>query len=130
MTNDQGYKVTYSIDGGNSYQNSSQFNNLPKGTYEIIIRKEKELNICETPKTVEINQLIYLNLLTSQHPTLIVKYTLKITIYIDTKSISDEINSSQTTRGKGIKKVNFDIFMLIHGIQHRFYFCIDIYIIQ
>ena len=62
MTNDQGYKVTYSIDGGNSYQNSSQFNNLPKGTYEIIIRKEKELNICETPKTVEINQLIYLNL--------------------------------------------------------------------
>ncbi|MEN8124533.1 MAG: T9SS type B sorting domain-containing protein [Bacteroidota bacterium] len=62
MTNNQGYGVTYSIDGGNSYQNSPQFNNLSKGSYEIIIRKEKELNSCETPIAIEIEQLVYLKL--------------------------------------------------------------------
>ncbi len=62
MTNNQGYTVTYSIDEGNTYQNSPQFNNLAKGSYEIIIRKEKEMNSCETPVVVDIEQLIYLNL--------------------------------------------------------------------
>ena len=62
MTNNQGYAVTYSINGGDTFKSSPQFNNLPKGSYEIIIRKEKELNICETPIEVEINQLIYLKL--------------------------------------------------------------------
>ena len=62
MTNNQGYAVTYSIDGGDTYQTSPQFSNLAKGTYEITIRKELDMNVCETVKTVEIEQLIYLKL--------------------------------------------------------------------
>ena len=62
MTNTQGYTVSYSIDGGKTYQSSPLFKNLPKGSYEIWVKKEKEMNLCETPNTVDINQLIYLNL--------------------------------------------------------------------
>ena len=61
LTNDQGYTVTYSLDGIN-YQTSPNFNGLPKGTYELWIKKDNGFNVCETPKTIEINQLIYLQL--------------------------------------------------------------------
>ncbi|MFD1316427.1 T9SS type B sorting domain-containing protein [Namhaeicola litoreus] len=62
LTNDQGYKVTYSIDGGANYQTSPEFRNLVAGEYNVIIKKEKDLNVCETVKSFAINTLIDLKL--------------------------------------------------------------------
>ena len=61
MTNDQGYNITYSIDG-NTYQNSPNFTGLSKGTYELLVRKEKGPVVCETSQTLDIDQLIELKL--------------------------------------------------------------------
>ncbi len=62
MTNNQGYTITYSIDGGTTYQSNPEFKNLEKGIYEIIVKKEKGSNVCETPNSITIDQLVYLNL--------------------------------------------------------------------
>ena len=61
LTNDQGYTVTYSLDGTN-YQTSPNFNGLAIGTYDLWIKKENAFHVCETQNTVEIEQLIYLQL--------------------------------------------------------------------
>ena len=61
LTNDQGYTVTYSLDGVN-YQTNPNFNGLTKGTYELWIKKDNGFNVCETPAIIEIDQLIYLQL--------------------------------------------------------------------
>ncbi|MGB5262310.1 MAG: T9SS type B sorting domain-containing protein [Lutimonas sp.] len=62
LSNDQGYQVTYSIDGGNNFQTSPEFRNLAAGQYNVIIKKEKDLNLCETVQTFTINTLIDLKL--------------------------------------------------------------------
>ncbi len=61
LSNDQGYKVTYSMDGTN-YQTSPNFNGLAKGIYSLWVKKDNGFNVCETENTVEIDQLIYLQL--------------------------------------------------------------------
>ncbi|MEN8186658.1 MAG: T9SS type B sorting domain-containing protein [Bacteroidota bacterium] len=62
MINNQTYTITYSIDGGTTYQSSPEFKNLEIGTYEIIVKKEKGSNVCETPNSITIDQLVELNL--------------------------------------------------------------------
>jgi gliding motility-associated-like protein len=61
MTNNQGYKISYSLDGS-AFQASPEFGNLPRGTYNLTIKKELELNVCETTKPYEIKQLVDLKL--------------------------------------------------------------------
>ncbi|MDH3322498.1 MAG: T9SS type B sorting domain-containing protein, partial [Flavobacteriaceae bacterium] len=61
LTNDQGYTVSYSLDGTN-YQKSSNFNGLGIGTYDLWIKKENAFHVCETQTTLDIEQLIYLQL--------------------------------------------------------------------
>ena len=61
MTANQGYTVTYSMDGTN-YQASPVFNGLAKGSYDVWIKKENNFHTCETQKTIEVKQLIYLDL--------------------------------------------------------------------
>ncbi len=58
--NNAGNTLTYSIDGGSTYQNSSVFNGLGVGNYDIIIRKVKGVNSCETTVTESVDQLIFL----------------------------------------------------------------------
>ncbi|MCK5638182.1 MAG: T9SS type B sorting domain-containing protein [Flavobacteriaceae bacterium] len=61
LTNDQGYKVTYSLDGTN-YQNNPNFTGLTLGSYELWVKKDNGFNVCETMNTIEIDQLVYLQL--------------------------------------------------------------------
>ncbi|MDX5585559.1 MAG: T9SS type B sorting domain-containing protein [Aureibaculum sp.] len=59
--NSAGNTLSYSIDGGVSFQISPIFTGLAKGNYEIIIRKDKGVNFCETIENVIIDQLVDLN---------------------------------------------------------------------
>jgi gliding motility-associated-like protein len=61
MTNNQGYNISYSLDGS-AFQASPEFGNLPRGTYNLTIKKELELNVCETTQPYEIKQLVDLKL--------------------------------------------------------------------
>jgi gliding motility-associated-like protein len=61
LTNNQGYTVSYSMDGTN-YQASPNFTGLTIGVYDLWIKKENAFHSCETQKSVEIEQLIYLEL--------------------------------------------------------------------
>jgi len=61
LTNDQGYNVTYSLDGTN-YQSSASFGGLAKGIYDLFIKKENAFHVCETQTTMEVEQLVYLQL--------------------------------------------------------------------
>ena len=47
---------------GTNYQTSPNFNGLAKGTYELWVKKDNGFNVCETMNTVEIDQLVYLQL--------------------------------------------------------------------
>jgi gliding motility-associated-like protein/uncharacterized repeat protein (TIGR01451 family) len=58
--NNAGNTLSYSINGGTSYQSSATFNGLVIGDYEIIIRKEKGVNTCETIQAMTIEQLVEL----------------------------------------------------------------------
>ncbi len=60
--NTAGNTFDYSIDGGATYQSSATFTGLAIGDYEIIVRKVKGTNTCETPKTITIDQLVFLTL--------------------------------------------------------------------
>ena len=61
LTNNQGYNVTYSMDGTN-YKAAPSFNGLAKGTYDLWIKKENAFHSCVSQKSVEVEQLIYLEL--------------------------------------------------------------------
>ncbi|MGB5499702.1 MAG: hypothetical protein WBM77_12310, partial [Maribacter sp.] len=61
LTNDQGYTVTYSMDGTN-YKASPSFTGLEKGTYDLWVKKENAFHTCVSQKSIEIEQLIYLEL--------------------------------------------------------------------
>ncbi len=61
VTNDQGYQVSYSMDGVN-YKTNPNFTGLTNGVYDLWIKKENEFHVCETQQTVELEQLIYLEL--------------------------------------------------------------------
>ncbi|MGB5463381.1 MAG: T9SS type B sorting domain-containing protein [Aureibaculum sp.] len=63
--NSAGNTLTYSIDGGTSFQSVPTFNGLAKGDYEIIIRKIKGANTCEIIEPITIDQLVYLELTAS-----------------------------------------------------------------
>ena len=58
--NNAGNTLSYSIDGGNSYQASPTFTGLAKGDYEITVRKVKGVNTCETIEAMTIDQLVFL----------------------------------------------------------------------
>ncbi len=58
--NNAGNTLSYSINGGTSYQSSSTFSGLVIGDYEIIIRKQKGVNTCETIQAMTIDQLVEL----------------------------------------------------------------------
>lgn len=58
--NTAGNTLSYSIDGGANFQSSSTFSGLTSGNYQIIIRKEKGVNTCETTESVTIDQLTFL----------------------------------------------------------------------
>ncbi|MCF6348631.1 MAG: T9SS type B sorting domain-containing protein [Flavobacteriaceae bacterium] len=60
IQNNAGNTLSYSIDGGNSFQSSPTFTGLPKGDYEITVRKVKGVNTCETIETMTVDQLIFL----------------------------------------------------------------------
>ena len=59
-SNTAGNSLSYSIDAGGTFQASPTFNGLIAGDYEIIIRKVKGNNSCETIEPVTVNQLIFL----------------------------------------------------------------------
>ncbi len=61
MVNDQGYDISYSLDG-TTYKNSPTFNGLTLGTYELYVKKENAFHSCVTQKTVDVEQLIDLEL--------------------------------------------------------------------
>ena len=61
MINDQGYKITYSLDGTN-YKNQPEFSGLSVGTYDLYIKKENEFHSCVTQQTLNVEQLIELDL--------------------------------------------------------------------
>jgi gliding motility-associated-like protein/uncharacterized repeat protein (TIGR01451 family) len=61
LTNDQGYDVSYSMDGTNFKTNPS-FTGLEKGTYDIWVKKENAFHTCVSQKSIEVEQLIYLEL--------------------------------------------------------------------
>ncbi|MEL4454943.1 T9SS type B sorting domain-containing protein [Lutimonas vermicola] len=61
LTNNQGYNVTFSLDGTNFKANPS-FTGLEKGTYDLWVKKENPFHTCISQKSVEIEQLIYLEL--------------------------------------------------------------------
>ncbi len=61
LTNNQGYNVTFSLDGTNFTTNPS-FTGLEKGTYDLWVKKENPFHTCISQKSVEIEQLIYLEL--------------------------------------------------------------------
>ena len=56
--NNAGNTLSYSINGGTSFQSSSTFTGLGKGDYQIIIRKVKGVNTCETVENITIDQLV------------------------------------------------------------------------
>ena len=56
--NNSGNTLSYSIDGGNTFQASPVFSGLTIGDYQIIVRKEKGVNTCETVESISINQLV------------------------------------------------------------------------
>ena len=58
--NTAGNTLTYSIDGGANFQSSSSFTGLSSGDYQVIIRKEKGVNTCDTTESVTIDQLTFL----------------------------------------------------------------------
>ncbi|MDY7395538.1 T9SS type B sorting domain-containing protein [Aureibaculum sp. 2210JD6-5] len=60
--NSAGNTLSYSIDGGTTFQSSSSFTGLTSGDYQIIIRKVKGVNTCETIESVSIDQLTFLEL--------------------------------------------------------------------
>jgi gliding motility-associated-like protein len=59
LVNDQGYEVSYSLDGTN-YKKNPDFTGLTTGTYSLWIKKENEFHSCETEQSVEVQQLIAL----------------------------------------------------------------------
>lgn len=61
MINNQGYTITYSLDGIN-YNASPNFNGLSPGEYELWVKKEKGNKVCETKNIVAVDLLIDLNL--------------------------------------------------------------------
>ena len=61
LTNDQGYTVSYSMDG-TSFKTSPSFSGLEKGTYDIWVKKENAFHTCVSQKSIEVEQLIYLEL--------------------------------------------------------------------
>ena len=56
--NNAGNTMSYSIDGGATFQSSPTFAGLIKGDYDIIVRKVKGVNSCETTQSVTIDQLV------------------------------------------------------------------------
>jgi gliding motility-associated-like protein/uncharacterized repeat protein (TIGR01451 family) len=60
--NSAGNTLSYSINGGTTYQSSPNFNGLTKGDYEIIVHKVKGVNSCETTENVSIDQLVNLEM--------------------------------------------------------------------
>jgi len=58
--NNAGNTLSYSIDGGNTFQTSSTFLGLAIGDYQIIVRKIKGVNTCETIESITIDQLVFL----------------------------------------------------------------------
>jgi len=56
--NNAGNTLSYSINGGTSFQSSPTFAGLVKGDYEIIVRKVKGVNSCETITPMTIDQLV------------------------------------------------------------------------
>ena len=56
--NTAGNTLSYSINGGSSFQSSPTFSGLVKGEYEIIVRKVKGVNLCETVVPMTIDQLV------------------------------------------------------------------------
>ncbi|WKK67436.1 T9SS type B sorting domain-containing protein [Lutimonas zeaxanthinifaciens] len=61
LGNDQGYEVSYSMDGTN-FRTNPDFTGLEKGIYDIWIKKENEFISCVSQKSIELEQLIYLEL--------------------------------------------------------------------
>lgn len=56
VTNTQGYSITYSLDGGGSFQTSNVFSNLTANTYTVVIKKEKAGGFCDITTTpVDVN---------------------------------------------------------------------------
>ena len=61
LMNDQGYDVTYSMDGTN-FKSSPSFTGLGKGTYDLWVKKENAFHTCTSQKSIDIEQLVYLEL--------------------------------------------------------------------
>ena len=57
-SNTAGNTLSYSIDGGATFQASPVFSGLAKGDYQIIIKKVKGVNTCETTENITIDQLV------------------------------------------------------------------------
>lgn len=53
VTDTQGYSISYSNDGGATFQTSNVFSNLAIGDYDIVIRKQKAGGICDLPPSTQ-----------------------------------------------------------------------------
>lgn len=56
--NTAGNTLSYSKDGGNTFQGSGTFNGLTKGEYNIVIRKVKGKNTCDITETINLTELV------------------------------------------------------------------------
>ncbi|PIE49041.1 MAG: hypothetical protein CSA39_04655 [Flavobacteriales bacterium] len=56
--NTAGNTLSFSKDGGNTFQNSSTFANLTKGEYNIVIRKVKGKNTCDIKEIINLTELV------------------------------------------------------------------------
>lgn len=56
--NTAGNTLSYSKDGGNTFQSSGTFSGLTKGEYNIVVRKVKGKNTCDIAETVNLTELV------------------------------------------------------------------------
>lgn len=88
VTNNQGYSITFSNDGGSSFQTSNVFSNLASGAYNIVVKKEKSGSSCD---------LVYGDVTINTSPAFVA--TASVTQQIDCTNGSATISASVTSGG-------------------------------
>lgn len=88
VSNGQGYSITFSKDGGATFQNSKMFSNLQAGTYPVVIKKEKAGSSCN---------VVYGDVVIEPNSTFSV--TANITQQIDCTTGFAELETNVTTGG-------------------------------
>ncbi|WP_423999100.1 T9SS type B sorting domain-containing protein [Maribacter sp. IgM3_T14_3] len=88
ISNSQGYSITFSIDGGTTFQTSKVFSNLTAATYPVVIKKEKAGSSCN---------VVHGDVVIASNPTFTV--AANITQEIDCATGFAELEANVTTGG-------------------------------